>query len=86
MHHTFLYISLPFFHDYDRKMLNFAFYGERKQVTTKFSGSFEISFTKCMRGRYNRTGDFLDELPNFCDRQIFAIGEHFNCTILLFRK
>ena len=33
--HTFLYIS-PFLHDYDVKMLNFAFYGERKQATTKF--------------------------------------------------
>ena len=30
------------------------------------------------------TGDFLDELPNFGDRHIFAIADHFNCTILLF--
>ena len=29
-------ISLPFLHDYDVKMPNFAFYGERKQATTKF--------------------------------------------------
>ena len=36
VHHTFLYISFPFLHDYDVKMLNFAFYGERKQATTKF--------------------------------------------------
>ena len=36
MHDTFLYFSLPFLHDYDMKMPNFAFYGERKQATTKF--------------------------------------------------
>ena len=38
MHHPFLYISLPFLHNYDVKMLNFSFYGERKQVKeSKFS-------------------------------------------------
>ena len=36
LHHTFLYISFPFLHDYDVKMPNFAFYGGRKQETTKF--------------------------------------------------
>ena len=37
----FLYISLPvFFHDYDVKMPNFAFYGGRKQATTKFYFSY----------------------------------------------
>ena len=36
VHHTFLDISFPFLRDYDVKMLNFAFYGERKQATTKF--------------------------------------------------
>ena len=40
VHHTFLYISLPFLHHYDVKMPNFAFYGERKQATTKFYFSF----------------------------------------------
>ena len=40
MHHTFLYISYPFLHDYDVKVPNFAFYGERKQATTKFYFSF----------------------------------------------
>ena len=30
----------PFLHDYDVKMPNFAFYGERKQATTKFNFSF----------------------------------------------
>ena len=41
MHHTILYISLPSLHDYDVKMPNFTFYGERKQATTSFSlGSF----------------------------------------------
>ena len=32
VHHTFLNISFPFLHDYDYD----AFYGERKQTTTKF--------------------------------------------------
>ena len=36
VHHTFLYISFLFLHDYDVKMPNFAFSGERKQATTKF--------------------------------------------------
>ena len=35
VHHTFLYISFPFLHDYDVKMPNLAFYGGRKQATTK---------------------------------------------------
>ena len=36
VHHTFLNISFPFLHEYDVKMPNFAFYGGRKQATTKF--------------------------------------------------
>ena len=40
VHHTFLYISFPFLHDYEVKMPNFKFYGERKQATTKFYFSF----------------------------------------------
>ena len=36
VHHAFLYISFLFLHDYDVKMPNFAFYGGRKQATTKF--------------------------------------------------
>ena len=40
VHHTFFYISMPFLHEYDVKMPNFAFYGERKQVTTNFYLSF----------------------------------------------
>ena len=40
VHHTFLYISFPFLHDYDVKMPNFAFYGGRKQATTNFFFSF----------------------------------------------
>ena len=31
-----LSISFPFLHYYDVKMLNFAFYGGRKQETTKY--------------------------------------------------
>ena len=40
VYHTFLYISFPFLHDCDVKMPNFAFYGGRKQATTKFYFSF----------------------------------------------
>ena len=40
VHHAFLYISFLFLHDYDVKMPNFAFYGGRKQATTKFYFSF----------------------------------------------
>ena len=36
VHHTFLSICSPFLHYDDVKMPNFAFYGERKQATTKF--------------------------------------------------
>ena len=42
VHHSFLYISLPFLHDYDVKCLIFAFYGKRKQATRKFYFSFCI--------------------------------------------
>ena len=35
-------ISLPFLHDYDVKMPNSAFYGERKQATTKFIFLFAL--------------------------------------------
>ena len=37
VHHAFLYISFLFLHDYDVKMPNLAFYGGRKQATTKLS-------------------------------------------------
>jgi len=40
VHHTILYISLPFLHDYDVKIPHFMFYTGRKQATTKFSFSF----------------------------------------------
>ena len=40
MHHAFLYISLPIFHDYEVKMPSFAFYGVGKEATTKFYVSF----------------------------------------------
>ena len=40
MHHAFLYISFLFLHDYDVNMPNFAFYGGRKQATTKLCLSF----------------------------------------------
>ena len=34
-HHTFMDTSFPFLADYDVKMTNLAFNGERKQATTK---------------------------------------------------
>ena len=40
VYHAFWYISFLFLHDYDVKMPNFAFYGGRKQATTKFYFSF----------------------------------------------
>ena len=36
VHHPFLSISLPCLRDYDVKIANFVFYGERKQAMTKF--------------------------------------------------
>ena len=36
--HALLYISLPLLHDYDVKMLNFTFYGGRKEGTTRNAG------------------------------------------------
>ena len=36
VHHTFLYSCSPFLPYDDVKMPNFAFYGKRKQATTKF--------------------------------------------------
>ena len=44
VHHTFFYISFPFLHDYDVKMPNFAFYGGRKQTTTKFISLSELEY------------------------------------------
>ena len=40
VYHAFLDISFLFLHDYDVKMPNLAFYGGRKQATTKFYFSF----------------------------------------------
>ena len=40
VHHTFLYISFLFLHNYYVKMPNFAFYGGCKQATTKSYFSF----------------------------------------------
>ena len=42
-HHTFTYISSPFLHEYDVKIPHFAFYGERKQATTRSYMRFAIS-------------------------------------------
>ena len=40
VHHAFLHISLPILHGYEVNMPNFAFYGGRKQATTKVYFSF----------------------------------------------
>ena len=42
VHHTFLYISPPFLHEYDVKLPNFTFYGGRKQATTNFVSLSEL--------------------------------------------
>ena len=44
VHHTFLYISFPFLHDYDVKMPYFALYRGRKQATTKFFSLSELEY------------------------------------------
>ena len=36
VHHAFLYISLPFLHDYDAKMPKFMFYGGRNKRRRNF--------------------------------------------------
>ena len=45
VHHAFLYISLPSVHDYDVKMPNFTFCGEREHKTTTLQ-SFRIQLQK----------------------------------------
>ena len=40
----FLYISLPFLHNYDVKMPNFAFSGDGNQAKTKFYFVFELGY------------------------------------------
>ena len=62
VHHiffSFLYISLPFLHDYDVKMPNFTFYGERKQATTKFYFSFWTWIYSPFEFNSRRIGQFL---------------------------
>ena len=44
VHLTFLYISLPFLHDYDVKLPNFTFSGGRKQATTKFYSLSKLEY------------------------------------------
>jgi len=36
VHHALLYLSLPYLHDYDLKVLNFALRGGREQTTATF--------------------------------------------------
>ena len=42
MHHAFKYISLPSLHNYDVNVLNFSFYGERKQAEGNFLSLSEL--------------------------------------------
>ena len=53
VHDTFLYISLPFLHNYDVNSFNFALYGERKQAEGNFiflpelgNGPLEFEFSR----------------------------------------
>ena len=45
MHHTFLYMSFPFLHDYDVKMSNFAFLGDvtRDDSQRRFSAQHSLA-------------------------------------------
>ena len=38
------FVSLPFLHDYDVKLLNFTFSGGRKQATTKFYSLSKLEY------------------------------------------
>ena len=61
----FFYISFPCLHDYDLQMLNFTFYGGRKQAMTKFSfflwtptpGEFAYFWQSKYVGRNNHNED-----------------------------
>ena len=44
VHRTFLCISMPFLHNYDMKLPNFTFYGERKKATMKFYSLFKLEY------------------------------------------
>ena len=44
VHLTFLYISLPFLHDYDVKLPNFTFKGGRKQATTQLYSLSKLEY------------------------------------------
>ena len=64
VHHTFLYLFLPFLHDYDVKMPNFMFYRGRKQATTKCSFYFltGIRLLKIQLQESSRTFDKVSEM------------------------
>ena len=44
VHHTLMYISFPFLDDYDVKMRNFAFNGERKQQQRNLISLSELKY------------------------------------------
>ena len=63
-HVFFLYISLPSLHDYDLKVPNFTFYGERehKIITFFFFSSTSIQTFKLQRQKKSPTFDKLNEM------------------------
>ena len=50
VHCTFLYISLPFLHDYVVKLPNFTCCGRRKQATTKLYNLDRVVVVELQRG------------------------------------
>ena len=54
VHYAFLYISLPLLHDCDVKVPNFAFYGGRKQTTTRVFFLLNLGMVL----RYSTPGEF----------------------------
>ena len=45
VHLTFLYISLPFLHDYHVKLPDYNFQGGRKRATTKFYSFSKLEYS-----------------------------------------
>ena len=45
VHLTFLYISLPFLHDYHVKLADYTFQGGRKPATTKFYSLSKLEYS-----------------------------------------
>ena len=84
VHHTFLFISFLFWHDYDMKMPNSAVYGGREQATTKFYFSI---LSLAMVPRNSASGGFTHIWQSKCIRIIAIKTEgtdiHFLSDVLI---